>query len=111
MKVKKFLLLVSTLLFIVGGAVSVFANETTTQTEEETPGETMIISGDTYILDTNINGHNVNLDDRIVINNHTYYKTANNFEIIVSESLPCVVIVLVILLVIISVKAIKMHYS
>ena len=49
MKFKKIILLISTLICIVAGSISAFADETTTQTKNEIPSETIVVNNDTYI--------------------------------------------------------------
>ena len=74
MKLKRFILLVATILCLIGGTMPVFADETTTQVKEELPSETIIVNNDTYILDEKINNKNICEKYKISIGNHTYYK-------------------------------------
>ena len=50
MKFKRFILIVTILLCIVISSISAFADETTTQTKNEIPSETIVVNNDTYIL-------------------------------------------------------------
>jgi len=74
MKFKKIILLISTLICIVAGSISAFADETTTQTKNEIPSETIVVNNDTYILDEKINNKNIDEKAKLSIGNHTYYK-------------------------------------
>ena len=106
MKTKKFILLIMTLLCIVGGTMSVFADETTnqiettTQSQQETPAESVVVGGNTYVLDTKINGKNIKVEDTIIINNHMYYKIKNTMDIFSEEFAKVLIIILVILLIV-----------
>lgn len=80
MKFKKIILLISTLICIVIGSMSVFADEKTIQTREEIPSETIIVNDDTYILDEKINNKNIDEKAKLSIGNHTYYKLSTTQE-------------------------------
>lgn len=80
MKFKKIILLISTLICIVAGSISAFADETTTQTKNEIPSETIVVNNDTYILDEKINNKNIDEKAKLSIGNHTYYKLSTTQE-------------------------------
>ena len=80
MKLKRFILLVATILCLIGGTMPVFADETTTQVKEELPSETIIVNNDTYILDEKINNKNIDEKAKLSIGNHTYYKLRTTQE-------------------------------
>lgn len=80
MKFKKIILLISTLICIVVGSISAFADETTTQTKNEIPSETIVVNNDTYILDEKINNKNIDEKAKLSIGNHTYYKLSTTQE-------------------------------
>ena len=80
MKFKKIILLISTLICIVIGSMSVFADKKTIQTREEIPSETIIVNDDTYILDEKINNKNIDEKAKLSIGNHTYYKLSTTQE-------------------------------
>ena len=80
MKFKKIILLISTLICIVAGSITAFADETTTQTKNEIPSETIVVNNDTYILDEKINNKNIDEKAKLSIGNHTYYKLSTTQE-------------------------------
>ena len=80
MKLKRFILLVATILCLIEGTMPVFADETTTQVKEELPSETIIVNNDTYILDEKINNKNIDEKAKLSIGNHTYYKLSTTQE-------------------------------
>lgn len=106
MKTKKFILLIMTLLCIISGTISVLATEkttqieTTSQSQQETPAESVVVGGNTYVLDTKINGKNIKVEDTIIINNHMYYKIKNTIDIFSEEFAKVLIIISVISLIV-----------